>query len=130
MSGSLAIIGLGPGDDRYLTREAEEALAGAEALYGYGPYLGRVPVTEGQARHASDNREEGARAKAALNHAAAGRPCRHRFGRRSWRVRHGGFGLRGDRGGTRGLARARGQDRAGDHRHACRGGTRGRSARS
>ncbi len=72
MSGSLAIIGLGPGDDRYLTREAEEALATAEALYGYGPYLDRVPARDGQTRHASDNREEGARAKAALLHAAEG----------------------------------------------------------
>ena len=72
MSGSLTIIGLGPGDDRYLTREAEDALAAAEALYGYGPYLDRVPIREDQARHPSDNREEAARAKAALNHAAQG----------------------------------------------------------
>jgi precorrin-3B C17-methyltransferase len=72
VNGSLAIIGLGPGDVRYLTREAEEALAGAEALYGYGPYLDRVHMREGQARHPSDNREEGARARAALNHAAQG----------------------------------------------------------
>jgi len=72
VSGSLAIIGLGPGGDRYLTREAEEALATAEALYGYGPYLDRVPARTGQARHPSDNREEGERAKAALSHAAQG----------------------------------------------------------
>jgi precorrin-3B C17-methyltransferase len=43
MSGKLSIVGLGPGDDRYLTREALDALAKAEALYGYGPYLDRVP---------------------------------------------------------------------------------------
>lgn len=72
MSGRLTIVGLGPGDARYLTREAEEALATADALFGYGPYLDRVPVRQGQARHASDNREEGARAQAALRHAAAG----------------------------------------------------------
>jgi precorrin-3B C17-methyltransferase len=72
MSGKLAIVGLGPGGDRYLTREALDALAEAQALYGYGPYLDRVPPREGQARHASDNREEGARARAALSHAAAG----------------------------------------------------------
>lgn len=72
MSGSLAIIGLGPGGDRYLTREAEEALAAAEALYGYGSYLDRVPAKAGQTRHASDNREEAARARAALSHAAEG----------------------------------------------------------
>ncbi len=72
MSGRLAIVGIGPGDERYLTGEAQEALATADALYGYGPYLDRVPAKPGQARHASDNREEGARAEAALRHAAAG----------------------------------------------------------
>ncbi len=72
MSGRLAVVGLGPGDARQLTPEAADALAAADALYGYGPYLARVPVRPGQARNASDNREEGARAAAALRHAAAG----------------------------------------------------------
>jgi precorrin-3B C17-methyltransferase len=72
MSGRLTVIGLGPGDARYLTQEASDALEAAEALYGYGPYLDRVPVREDQARHASNNREEGARAEAALRHAATG----------------------------------------------------------
>jgi precorrin-3B C17-methyltransferase len=72
VSGRLAVIGLGPGDARYLTPEAQAALAGADALYGYGPYLDRVPARAGQSRHASDNRQEGARAAAALAHAAAG----------------------------------------------------------
>jgi precorrin-3B C17-methyltransferase len=72
MTGKLAVIGLGPGDPRYLTPEAGEALAAAQALYGYGPYLDRVPVRSGQSRQASDNREEGARAAAALRHAAQG----------------------------------------------------------
>src|ERR1700691_3288291 len=72
MSGRLTVVGLGPGDPRYLTPEAAGALAGAQALYGYGPYLDRVPVRAGQSRHPSDNREEGARATAALRHAAQG----------------------------------------------------------
>ena len=72
MSGYLAVVGLGPGDPRYLTPEAEEALADAETIYGYGPYLDRVPVRAGQSRHASNNREEGARAANALRHAAQG----------------------------------------------------------
>ena len=42
MSGKLAVVGLGPGDARYLTREALDALDEADALYGYGPYLDRV----------------------------------------------------------------------------------------
>ena len=72
MNGSLTIIGLGPGDERYLTQEAEDALATAEAVYGYRAYLDRVPARDGQSRHGSDNREEGARAEAALGHAADG----------------------------------------------------------
>ena len=55
-----------------MTPEAEAALGDAEALYGYGPYLDRVPARAGQTRHPSDNREEGARAAAALRHAALG----------------------------------------------------------
>ena len=70
MSGHLAVVGLGPGDARYLTPEAADALAQAHALYGYASYLDRVPARAGQSRHASDNREELARAKAALDHAA------------------------------------------------------------
>ena len=72
MSGHLAVVGLGPGDARCLTPEAEAALADAHALYGYGPYLDRVPARAGQTRHGSDNREERARAAAALRHAAEG----------------------------------------------------------
>jgi precorrin-3B C17-methyltransferase len=72
MSGRLSVIGLGPGDPRYLTPEAEAALARAQALYGYARYLDRVPARAGQTRHGSDNREELDRATAALTHAAAG----------------------------------------------------------
>ena len=54
MTGRVAIIGLGPGDDRYLTREASDALESADTLFGYGPYLDRVPARVGQTRHGSD----------------------------------------------------------------------------
>jgi precorrin-3B C17-methyltransferase len=66
------VIGLGPGDARYLTAEAQTALAEAEALYGYVSYLDRVPPRAGQRRHASDNRQEAARAREALAQAANG----------------------------------------------------------
>ncbi len=72
MTGKLTVIGLGPGDPRYVTPEAAAALADAQALYGYAPYLDRVPARAGQTRHPSDNRDEGARASAALRHAARG----------------------------------------------------------
>lgn len=72
MSGCLSVVGLGPGSPQALTPEAAAALDRADALYGYGPYLDRVPAKAGQTRHASDNREEGSRAAAALRHAAQG----------------------------------------------------------
>jgi precorrin-3B C17-methyltransferase / cobalt-factor III methyltransferase len=72
MTGRLAVVGLGPGDQRYLTAEAAAALTDAHALYGYGAYLDRVPARAGQRRHPSDNREEAARAAEALHDAAQG----------------------------------------------------------
>ena len=72
MNGRLTVIGLGPGNNGWLTPQAEAALAAAEAVYGYTAYLDRMPVRPGQERHPSDNREEQARAAAALGHAAIG----------------------------------------------------------
>jgi precorrin-3B C17-methyltransferase len=72
MSRRLDIIGLGPGDAGLRTPEAEAALASAAMLFGYGPYLDRVPPRPGQSRHPSDNRVELARAEAALTAAADG----------------------------------------------------------
>src|SRR6516165_462117 len=72
MSGHICVIGIGPGAPEQITPQASAALAGAEALFGYGPYLNRVPARPGQTRHASDNREEADRAVAALRHAAEG----------------------------------------------------------
>jgi precorrin-3B C17-methyltransferase len=72
MNGLLTVVGLGPGDARWLTPEADAALAAADALFGYGPYLDRAPVRESQSRHPSDNRQEALRARAALERAAAG----------------------------------------------------------
>ena len=56
-----------------MTGEALAAVAGASDLFGYGPYLARLELAAGQVAHASDNREELARARAALALAAAGR---------------------------------------------------------
>ena len=72
MTGRLLVVGLGPGDQRFLTHEAEAAIAEAEAVYGYGPYLERLPMRPDQRHYPSDNREELARASAALDHAARG----------------------------------------------------------
>jgi precorrin-2 C20-methyltransferase/precorrin-3B C17-methyltransferase len=70
--GSLAVVGLGPAGPHWLTPEAAAALAAADDLVGYGPYLDRVPLRHGQRRHASDNRVELDRAQHALELAAAG----------------------------------------------------------
>jgi precorrin-3B C17-methyltransferase len=72
MKGRLTIVGLGPGDPRWLTPAASEALASATDIVGYGPYVDRVPESPGQRRHASDNRVELDRARFALDLAAKG----------------------------------------------------------
>ena len=72
MSGHIQVVGLGPGDERHRTAAAEEALREARHLVGYGPYLARIPVRNGQTAHASDNREELDRAHHALRLAAGG----------------------------------------------------------
>jgi precorrin-3B C17-methyltransferase len=72
-NGQLFVIGLGPGGAEWVTPEATQALAEATDLLGYAPYLQRVAERPDQTRHASDNREELARAHQALTLAAAGR---------------------------------------------------------
>ena len=73
MSGRLAVIGLGPGDQRYLTQEAHDALEAADALYGYAPYLDRVPLRPKARRGMRQTIARKARAlEAALRHAADG----------------------------------------------------------
>ncbi|MBB4211518.1 precorrin-3 methyltransferase [Rhodothalassium salexigens DSM 2132] len=73
MTGWLAIAGLGPGDPRLVTPEVQAALDHATDLVGYAPYVARVPVRAGVARHGSDNRVEVERAGTALALAAEGR---------------------------------------------------------
>ena len=72
MSGKLTVIGLGPGSAGQITPEASDALQAADVIFGYGPYLDRVPERAGQRRQASDNREEIDRATRALMAAAQG----------------------------------------------------------
>lgn len=72
MSGRLYVIGTGPGNPEQTTPEALAAVADASEFFGYGPYLDRLTLRADQIRHASDNREELDRAKAALVRAAAG----------------------------------------------------------
>jgi precorrin-3B C17-methyltransferase len=73
VTGWLAIAGLGPGSDALVTPEVTVALAEATDVVGYIPYVRRVAPREGLTLHETDNREEIARARHALEMAAEGR---------------------------------------------------------
>lgn len=70
--GEVVVVGLGPAGPEWLTPEAVEALAHAEHVVGYGPYVAKVPQRAGQQRHASGNRVETERAREALALAGGG----------------------------------------------------------
>ncbi|MEU8276863.1 precorrin-2 C(20)-methyltransferase [Microbispora bryophytorum] len=70
--GEVAVVGLGPAGRPWLTPEAQEVLAGATDLVGYGPYVDRVAPNPRQNRHRTDNRVEAERARHALDLAVAG----------------------------------------------------------
>ena len=70
--GSLAVVGIGPGDARWRTFEAEAALAAATDVVGYGAYLDLVDLP-GKSLHAFALGEEEARVRCALDLAARGR---------------------------------------------------------
>ncbi|WP_438388321.1 precorrin-2 C(20)-methyltransferase [Actinopolyspora saharensis] len=71
--GRLAVVGLGPAGREWTTPEAQAALAAADDLVGYGPYLERIQANPRQRKHPSDNRVEAQRAEEALDLAASGR---------------------------------------------------------
>src|SRR5260370_15241416 len=73
MSGSLVVVGTGPGKAELMTPATLAALARATDLVGYAPYLDRIPARGDQCRHPSDNRVELERARLALSLAASGR---------------------------------------------------------
>jgi precorrin-3B C17-methyltransferase len=73
MTGRLTVAGLGPGSPDQITPEVAAALAEATDVVGYGPYAARAPARPGLVIHASDNREELARARQAIALAASGR---------------------------------------------------------
>jgi precorrin-3B C17-methyltransferase len=74
VSGSLVIVGLGPGSIDLLTPAAARALSAATDLVGYETYLDRIPKTiSSRRRHASGNGVEIDRARHALALAAEGK---------------------------------------------------------
>ncbi|WP_067483568.1 precorrin-2 C(20)-methyltransferase [Actinomadura hibisca] len=71
--GEVVVVGLGPAGREWLTPQAQDALAAADDLIGYGPYLDRVPPNARQRRHPSGNTVESERAVHALELAEQGR---------------------------------------------------------
>ena len=72
MTGSLDIVGLGPGAEDMVTPEVRAALADATDVVGYIPYVARVAARAGLRLHPSDNRVELDRARHALQMALQG----------------------------------------------------------
>jgi precorrin-2 C20-methyltransferase/precorrin-3B C17-methyltransferase len=72
-NGRVDVVGLGPGGRDWQTPQAAAALAAADDIVGYGPYVDRVPLNPRQRRHGSDNRVEAQRAEFALDLALRGR---------------------------------------------------------
>jgi precorrin-3B C17-methyltransferase len=72
VTGSLRVVGIGPGPAHWLTAEASAALSDATHLVGYQSYLERLIVNPTQTVHASGNGDELARARHALELAHVG----------------------------------------------------------
>ncbi|MDX3928370.1 MAG: precorrin-3B C(17)-methyltransferase [Shinella sp.] len=72
MTGTLYVIGTGPGNPDQMTPEARNAVEAAREFFGYFPYIDRLSLRPDQIKVASDNREELNRAQAALKRASQG----------------------------------------------------------
>jgi precorrin-3B C17-methyltransferase / cobalt-factor III methyltransferase len=73
MTGSLRIVGLGPGDPALRTRAAEMAIREADVVVGYAPYVDQcADLLDGQTVIRGRMGEEDARALEAFERAAAG----------------------------------------------------------
>jgi len=72
VTGTLRVLGLGPGQADWITPEASRELAAASDIVGYQAYVSRLTVRSDQNVHASDNGDELARARHALELAAGG----------------------------------------------------------
>lgn len=70
--GTVYVVGLGPGPDKWLSPEARDVLGTVDHVIGYAPYVARVPQREGLTRHPSGNTVEVDRGQQALDLALAG----------------------------------------------------------
>lgn len=72
MSGSLRVVGLGPGPEHWITPEVSAALAEASDVVGYHTYVKRLRLRDDQRLHGSDNGDELTRAEHAVSLCAGG----------------------------------------------------------
>ena len=71
--GRVDVVGLGPGDAKFLTQDTADVLAQATDVVGYATYTQRVSVREDQHVHSSGNMVKLERARLALDLAAGGK---------------------------------------------------------
>jgi precorrin-3B C17-methyltransferase len=72
VSGSVKVVGLGPGRSSFITPEVTSALAAATDVVGYHRYVSRLELSPSQTIHSSDNGDEIMRARQALELAQGG----------------------------------------------------------
>ncbi|WP_020386501.1 precorrin-2 C(20)-methyltransferase [Kribbella catacumbae] len=72
VEGSVTVVGLGPAGPEWMTPQVRSAIAEADDLIGYGPYVDRLPDRARQRKHGSDNKVESERAAFALDLARKG----------------------------------------------------------
>lgn len=74
--GVIYAVGIGPGDEKYMTREAEDAIAASDIVIGYKTYIelirDRYPEKE---YYVNGMRQETERCRKALELAAGGKTC-------------------------------------------------------
>jgi precorrin-3B C17-methyltransferase len=70
----LSVIGIGPGNEKYLTTEARDALDSCDVVIGYPLYLELIhQLIEGKERYSTPMRKEPERCRIALGKASEGR---------------------------------------------------------
>jgi precorrin-3B C17-methyltransferase len=73
VSGWLRVVGIGPGPERWITPEVSQVFGEASDVLGYYTYVARLSARAGQTVHGSDNGDELARARHALELTAQGK---------------------------------------------------------
>jgi precorrin-3B C(17)-methyltransferase len=69
---TVSVVGLGPGPEKWLSPEARDVLSSVGHVFGYAPYVRRVPARPGLVLHPSGNTVEVERAREALDLALTG----------------------------------------------------------